>query len=211
MDAVRKRILRAIAERGMDMKSLSLAMGRNAAYMQQFFDRGIPVELKERDRKRVAALLGIPESEIGGPVGGQGAPTQHRTVPEYGVNASAGGGAVVSDENVISNWPFTEDYLASELRLGNSNLAIIEVRGDSMEPTLSSGDRILVNLSDTQISQPGIFVLFDGDGTVIKRLEKIPGKNAVVLISDNERHTRYEVPLSDISVAGRVVWRAGRV
>jgi phage repressor protein C with HTH and peptisase S24 domain len=211
MDAVRKRILRAISERGMDMKSLSLAMGRNAAYMQQFFDRNIPLELKERDRKRVADLLGIPENEIGGPITADTVPAHYRSVPEYGVHASAGGGAVVSNENVVSNWPFPEDYLASELRLGQTRLAIIEVRGDSMEPTLSSGDRILVNLSDQQISQPGIFVLFDGDGTVIKRVEKVPGKAVAVLISDNSLHTRYEVPLSDISVAGRVVWRAGRV
>jgi phage repressor protein C with HTH and peptisase S24 domain len=46
---------------------------------------------------------------------------------------------------------------------------------------------------------------------VIKRVEKVPGKAVAVLISDNSLHTRYEVPLSDISVAGRVVWRAGRV
>jgi hypothetical protein len=141
MDVVRKRILRALSERDMDMKALSLAMGRNDAYMHQFFNRGIPAELKERDRKKVADLLGISESEIGGPITADTVPEHYRSVPEYGVHASAGGGAVVSNENVVSNWPFPEDYLASELRLKQTKLAIIEVRGDSMEPTLSSGDR----------------------------------------------------------------------
>lgn len=211
MDVVRKRILRALNERGMDMKELSLRLGRNHAYMQQFLYRGLPRQLKEADRRKISAILSILETDLGGPSGAPSAAVQYRTVPEYAVTAAAGGGAVVAEENIISGWPFAEDYLESELKLGAAQLAIIEVRGDSMEPTLSSGDRVLVNLNDKQISQPGLFVLFDGDGTVIKRIEKVPGKNVVVLISDNPRHSRYEVAATDIQIAGRVVWRAGRV
>lgn len=195
----------------MDMKSLSLAMGRNEAYIHQFVNRGIPAELKERDRKKVAAILSILESELGAPVAPASDFAHYRNIPEYSVHASAGHGAVVSSEKVIAHWPLAEDYLTGELKLANARLAIIEVRGDSMEPTLRPGDRIMLNLSDTQISQPGIFVLLDGDGLVVKRVEKIPGKNFIVLISDNPLHTRYEVPIDQIQVVGRVIWRAGRV
>jgi phage repressor protein C with HTH and peptisase S24 domain len=130
-------------------------------------------------------------------------------IPEYDIRASAGGGSMSSEENIITNWPFSPEYIQNELRTSPEHLALIEVKGDSMEPTLSSGDRIMVNMADVNISQPGIFVIFDGDGTVIKRLERVytSEEPTVALISDNEKHTRYEVLLNDrIKVVGRVIW-----
>ena len=134
-------------------------------------------------------------------------------IPEYNVQVSAGGGALVGDENIRSNWPFSANYISSEIRANAKNLSIVEVRGDSMEPTLSNGDRVMINRADIQVSQPGIFVLWDGNGTVIKRVEYIFGSSPakVLLISDNSIHSRYEVDASEINVIGRVVWAAKRL
>jgi phage repressor protein C with HTH and peptisase S24 domain len=211
MDAVRKRILRRIEERGLELKAVSLAMGRSHSYMQQYLHRNVPLTLKEQDRRKLSEILDVPESEIGGPADIVQFPTIFRSVPEYDVRVSAGGGSLVSDEKVRGAWPFSEEYLSSELHLSNRTLAVLEVRGDSMEPTLTSGDRVLVDMDDKQVSQPGIFVIHDGDGTVIKRVEKIPGKPILVLISDNPLHGKYEIDGDDIRVVGRVVWRAGRI
>lgn len=134
-----------------------------------------------------------------------------KLVDEYNVHVSAGDGALVSDENIRGQWAFNIEYLRNELRLEGNQLAIVEVRGDSMEPTLSSGDRVLVNMSDRQVSQPGIFIIYDGDGTVIKRVEKVPGQDRLVLISDNALHSRYEIESGDIQIVGRVVWAAKRL
>lgn len=211
MDAIRKRIWRLIQDRELDMQAVSIALGRNKAYLQQYLHRGVPARLKELDRRKLAEILNISESEIGGPADIVTFPTQFREVPEYDVRISAGGGMAVAEEQVRSRWPFTEEYLTSELRLSNSSLAVLEVRGDSMEPTLSTGDRILVDMGDKQVSQPGIFVVYDGDGTVVKRVEKIPGKPVLVLISDNPLHGKYEIDAEEVRVVGRVVWRAGRI
>lgn len=134
-----------------------------------------------------------------------------KQVPEYDVGVSAGGGALIDGENMRGQWPFDPSYLSDVLGLANANLAILEVRGDSMEPTLSSGDRVMVNMSDKQVSQPGIFILWDGDGTVIKRVEKVPGVDKLVLISDNTRHGKYEVDGENLQIVGRVVWAARRL
>lgn len=214
MDKIRKRLSREIELRQMDMKQLSLALGKNHAYVQQFLTRGIPARLKEQDRRKLSELLDIPENELGGPE-----PTsslarvipQFRTITEYDIRASAGDGALTSEENVRSQWPFDPSYLSDFLGLSTNDLAIIEVRGDSMEPTLSSGDRVMVHLADKQISQPGIFIIYDGGGTVIKRVEKIPGQDKLVLISDNPLHTRYEISGDDVQIVGRVVWAAKRL
>lgn len=68
MDDVRKLILARVAELQTDLKAASLAMGRNHAYLQQFISRGVPVELKERDRKKLAAFLGVKEWALRAPL-----------------------------------------------------------------------------------------------------------------------------------------------
>lgn len=215
MDAVRKRLVNALQQKGISYKDASLRIKRNHAYLQQFVERGIPVSLKETDRAALADLLDIPEHELGGPERGLPPAANENVVnvPEYRVAVSAGGGALVTEESKRRDWPFASDYLTGELRLPKSSLAVVEVLGDSMEPTLSSGDRVLVNMADTQVSQPGVFIVHDGDGTLIKRVERVPGSKPakLVLISDNPRHTKYEVTADMVEILGRVVWRAGRI
>lgn len=67
MDGVRKLILEKLAEMQLDRKKVSEALGRNDTYLHQFLHRGTPVELKERDRIKLAKLLGVPETELRGP------------------------------------------------------------------------------------------------------------------------------------------------
>lgn len=64
---VRKLILEKLAEKGLSMKDASLKMGRAHSYLYQFLKRGIPPELKERDRINIAAILDVPEDELRGP------------------------------------------------------------------------------------------------------------------------------------------------
>ena len=134
-------------------------------------------------------------------------------IPEYDVRVAAGGGFVVTEETKRDVWPFSRSYIENQLRLSTSQLVIVEVQGDSMEPTLRSGDRVLVNLADKRVSQPGIFVLWDGDGTVIKRLEIVPNSKPLKLhrISDNPLHGSYKVPASETIIIGRGVWHARRM
>jgi lambda repressor-like predicted transcriptional regulator len=67
MDMVRKLILEKLAEKGLSMKDASLSMGHAHSYLYQFLKRGIPPELKERDRINLASILDVPEDELRGP------------------------------------------------------------------------------------------------------------------------------------------------
>ncbi len=133
-------------------------------------------------------------------------------IPEYDVLASAGGGSNIELEQVKGNWDFDLTFI-HQLGVSPRNAVIVEVRGDSMEPTLSSGDRIMIDRGDTNVSMPGVFLIFDGDGTVVKRIEKVYGSEPlkVRLLSDNGRHAPYEVPASGIVIIGRACWRGGRI
>lgn len=135
-------------------------------------------------------------------------------IPEYDVEAAAGGGFIVETETIKDLHPFSRTYLREVVgsRSAIGKLVVIRVRGDSMEPTLKTGDHVLVNLADTQVSQPGIFVLWD-DGTIVKRIEKIPASDPPRLrvSSDNPLHGEYEALGELVKVVGRVVWLGRRM
>jgi hypothetical protein len=124
-----------------------------------------------------------------------------------------GGGFSITGETRKDVWRFSRRYLSNELGVPTKELVILGVQGDSMEPTLKSGDRVMVDMSDRRAGQPGIFALYSDDTPVIYRLETIPGSDPpkVLRISDNARHQAREVPIDKIDIIGRVVWMARRM
>lgn len=67
MGTVRELIVGKLKERGLSMKEVSEELGRNHAYLQQFLERGIPANLPESVRGRLAVILGVPEDTLRGP------------------------------------------------------------------------------------------------------------------------------------------------
>ena len=65
--------------------------------------------------------------------------------------------------------------MRNELHVQPSAVRIIEILGDSMAPTLRSGDRVMVDESHRTPSPPGIYALHDGYGVIVKRIELIHG------------------------------------
>jgi DNA-binding XRE family transcriptional regulator len=147
-------------------------------------------------------------------------------VPEIDVRAGMGpGGLAAWDyepdgdgrpcevDHVLGMWELPPAYLRQELRINPGAGRIIEVQGDSMEPTLSPGDRVMVNTHDRTPSPPGVFALWDGLGVVVKRVEFIPNTDPLrfVISSDNTKHERYERTAEELNIIGRVVWFARRM
>ena len=82
-----------------------------------------------------------------------------------------------------------------------------------MEPLLSSGDRILIDVSRKVPVPPGIFVIWDGMGLVTKQLEHVPHSEPprVVIKSANPEYDSYERSAGEIRVVGRAVWVSRRL
>ena len=100
----------------------------------------------------------------------------------------------------------------SELRAKTSDLLLIEARGDSMEPDFQHGDQILIDRRDCNPIQPGSFALWDGDGYVVKLVERIPQKQGWYRIfSSNNRYQAYEIEAETVKIMGRPVWFARRL
>lgn len=160
---------------------------------------------KKKDAQPATKRTGIPEIDVRAGMGGGGeAPIEY---------VSDGNGGHITTDAVRGTWSLPNDYLNSELRVDANATRILEVQGDSMEPTLRSGDRVMINTRDKRPSPPGIFALWDGYGVVVKRLELIPNSDpaTVRIISDNQNHSHYERTADEVHLIGRVVWFARRM
>ena len=63
---VRALIVRQLDLKGLSMKEVSLSIGRNHAFLQQFLKRGIREVLHENDRPELAKLLSVSEDQLRG-------------------------------------------------------------------------------------------------------------------------------------------------
>lgn len=102
--------------------------------------------------------------------------------------------------------------IEDELRAKPTDMLLIEARGASMEPDFLHGDQILIDKRDTNPVQPGSFALWDGDGYVVKLVERVPmqpGKYRI--FSANGRFSAYEVDADQVKIMGRPVWFGRRL
>lgn len=144
-----------------------------------------------------------------------GAPTEEAVdlVNVYDVQASAGNGVVVYDEQAVAQLAFPPGYLAKLTSAKPKDLKIISVKGDSMLPTLADDDVVMLDLSKRDLSYDGLFVIRDGgDALLVKRIGRASQRGFVTIISDNRNvYPSVEKSLQDIEVVGRVIWRGGKV
>lgn len=129
------------------------------------------------------------------------------SIAELEVRAYAGAGALETIEDVRHEWKLPRDLVRGQTSAPEAALRLITVYGDSMFPTIQPGQRVMVDTEDKTPSPPGLFVVWDGLGLVVKRLELIPHSDplTVRLRSDNDRYSDYERTLDEAYIRGRVV------
>lgn len=208
----RRALARAISEsKSWDLKSLSLEINKNHAYLQQYLSRGAPSVLPEPVVLRLAKLLDMEADSLREKVVSRPkrrvANDPFELVPIMDISAGAGNGSSPDRESVIGYQPFREQQL---LRLTNASfesLAVILVRGDSMEPTLSNQDQILVDTTINRITRDGIYIIALEDDLLVKRCKVDLETRDVLVISDNERYPMDRVTkTSKLDIKGRVIW-----
>ncbi|MEO6151923.1 MAG: S24 family peptidase [Croceibacterium sp.] len=200
-------------DRGSSLAALSRMIGRNGSYLQQYITKGSPRRLEEDDRRKLAQFFGVAENILGGrednSYAGSG---EWVDVPRLPLEASAGpgaiGGAVNAAEIPIDAFRFSRRWLR-EQGLDPAQLSSIRVMGDSMDPLLRDGDEILVDRSPRAFRE-GVHVVRLGEALHVKLLQAVPPAG-LRLISKNEAYDPVDVPMADVDVVGRVVWKGGRI
>lgn len=196
----RERLAALIDAHGVGYAALSRMLRRNDAYLQQYVRRGTPRILAERDRALLAAYFRVDESELGGPAGAPMA-----AIRRLSVEASAGPGALTEADEARdgANSMLLDPRLLADLRLRPVDASMLTARGDSMLPTISDGDTLVVDERDRRVAaRAGIFVLRHEGALLVKRLMLRDG--GVVIASDNPAYP--EIAAAAVDVIGRVVW-----
>ncbi|WP_230961012.1 S24 family peptidase [Erythrobacter donghaensis] len=210
----REALARLIAERRESYSNLSRLIGRNPAYIHQFITRKTPKRLSDGDRRTLANYLRVPDSSLGGPVEiSARQPDNMVFVPRYEVEASAGFGALDFSERYAAHIGFDGRFLRELCEGGVEDLSIIRVKGDSMFPTLTDGDDIMVDRSPVGVRlNDGVYVLRRDDTLVVKRVAIHPATLRVTVSSDNSAYPSWpDCDPMELDVLGRVVWSGRRM
>jgi phage repressor protein C with HTH and peptisase S24 domain len=152
---------------------------------------------------------------------GRGVPTKpkgeiHLAEPGEGVSPprpvlrTANGRPGLPNQQMVDYLSFQPEWLERTLNVDLRNMALVEVIGDSMSPTIDEGDLVLVDLREARYRHDGIYVLRTGSDLAVKRLQRQPD-GSLVIRSDNPAYESSVVRPEEVAVMGRVVWMGGRV
>lgn len=134
-------------------------------------------------------------------------------IPRYEVEASAGGGAIIHSEQVVDFLSFRAEWVKNTLGVSVRDLALISVIGDSMEPSLSEGDVVLLDMTTKSVLDGSIYALQLNGGLLVKRIQRMLD-GSIVVKPDNPRYDT-EIISEDsadlLKIIGRVVWVGRRL
>jgi transcriptional regulator with XRE-family HTH domain len=139
-------------------------------------------------------------------------------VPELDTRAGMGGGGIPSrevrhegrhaDAIKAEGWGFPPSFVREQLHTLPAHLLVLDTTGDSMAPTIASGDRVVIDTSHKAPTPDGLYAIRDTFGSiVVKRLQLLRSTRPtqVKIISDNPTHASEEVPLNEIEIVGKVL------
>lgn len=128
-------------------------------------------------------------------------------VPVYDVQASAGHGSLVESEPKVGHLAFRKDWIRDK-GLEIKNLAIITAKGDSMEPTISDGDILLIDTSVDKIIDDTLYIVQADNHLIVKRIQQTLD-GTLIIISDNKKYREQTIgpeQAKEVKIAGRVRW-----
>ena len=128
-------------------------------------------------------------------------------VPKTTAKAGAGSSYIVEDEN-DGLYAFRTDFLG-RMNISEKNAVLLDVMGDSMEPTLKNGDTILIDRADIKLADGNIYLVGFQQQLLVKRI--FHSVTGIVLKSDNPVYADTPIPkeyLDDFVVFGRMRWMA---
>lgn len=128
-------------------------------------------------------------------------------IPRYDATLAAGAGSWNDGRRRLDDIPFTQAFLNRKLgRASTAGLAILEARGDSMEPTIADGALVLIDEADTRLID-GVFAFILGEDARIKRFRV--RTDGLEITSDNPAYSPELVAgkdLGKLQIIGRTLW-----
>ena len=106
------------------------------------------------------------------------------------------------------SWSFPPSFVREQLHTSPERLLVVEVTGDSMAPTIASGERVILDSGHTTPSPDGLYAIRDPFNTiVVRRLQVLRATRPTraKVLFDNPKHPSEEAPLGELEIVGKVV------
>jgi phage repressor protein C with HTH and peptisase S24 domain len=124
------------------------------------------------------------------------------------LSLSMGPGTLIEDFVEEERVRMSLGFVQAITRTPSDRLRLVRGIGDSMEPTLRTGDRVMVDINERQLARSHGVYWIDHLGTHgIKRL-RASARGKVMVMSDNPLVPDFEVDAADLRIEGRVIWFA---
>lgn len=204
-DEVREFIAQKIQELELKLNNVSLQLGHDASYLFQYIKRKSPKRLDEQDRKKLAAILNVDEQDLTDVPLSLVTPSANSvSIKIVDVVACCGSGIEALTENIIGTWDIPLAKFRDFSTAKPENVYMFQVAGDSMIPTLNSGDWAVADLSQNFISADGLYLIRTASGLSVKRI--LSGLNDISIISDNTNYPNFTANVGEIQILGRVIY-----
>lgn len=131
------------------------------------------------------------------------------------VYASAGNGSFVTGDltSYTHAVEFENAYFAQVFQRANAKgLSIINVDGDSMEPTIGNGDLLFVDTTKSAYQGDGVYVFSYGENLYVKRLQF--AGDELLVISDNPLYKEWRITSENehkFQIHGKVEFMQGHI
>jgi phage repressor protein C with HTH and peptisase S24 domain len=195
-------------------------IGNQGAVWQCLNGKGMPISLKAA--MGFARGLGVDISEFSPRLAAEASKhaefaasaseEEFVAVKRVSVTVAAGSGSEPPHiDEVIGQLQFSRSFLRN-IGVSPASARVVDVRGVSMEPDIKDGSVLLINTSNREPVNGGIFALVrPAEGLIVKKLVKLP-KGGWVARSENRDFE--DIPISHgepISIIGRAHWMGAKL
>ncbi len=219
-----------VKEKGFSLNALSLKLGKNSTYLFHFVKRHSPRRLDETARRKLAQILDVSEQDLCDfPLPntviqdkfsaisslfnfGAGKEEKMVAIEVIDMDGSYKGRFEVLRKNVIGREFMTPEVFALYSNVAPEHIKILKAAGDSMTPTINSGDLLWLDTSCSIPANDGIYLLNTAGDAVIKRLQLNPFDNSVEVSSDNKAYKSFNIKdIKSLNICGKIIFIAHRL
>lgn len=209
-DRPRQALLNAIANSfpPQTLKKLSLACGRNHAYLQQYIERGSPLILPEDIRHKLAKMLDIPHQTLmTADLENEIAKSPNRQKSDRMVSISFLDHPQHAGMR-LQAWKISDHMLNDMGFIHLSGLVLVQSGDNAVNASVRLGDFAVVDQSDRDPLQAGLFAIDARDHIKLRFLEKPnPDDDIIFIRHSSQDEGGFTQMASSIKIIGRAFWK----
>ncbi len=204
IEQIRHHIDTLIKQKGKNYRSLSMAIGKNEAYLHQYINKGSPLRLPEEQRRKLALLLDVDEQQLTDIKLPKSIETSNISSNNVIVEMIATDRSL-EDAETTGFWSIPLSQILTVSQSKPEDLKLLRVSGDSMQPTFKDGDYVFADLSTDKFCGDGLYLIEQNNHLLVRRVQQF-SSNEALLISDNANYKTVTSSFKKLKIVGKIVY-----